>query len=615
MDEATFDIWHRQQTAARSDVAPAFYKRRKKRSDELGQLLVQTGALKPESLRDALRVQDAHGGQLGAILMEMGACSPRAIADAIIEQARIRRTRGDAANVARLARENPAVVGLRVPSRPRLTRAIVIGADAAAVLAGSMLGSLIVHGAHAANAVCWLGAAVVTALCLSAYSLQHLYDTPPPRAPDEIRRVAYSTSLVCFGLIAFSLIGPPSLARSHAALIVGWGLSIVLVLLARGLVRRTLGRKSWWGCPVVVFGAGNTGRLVVRTLQAHPELGLRPVAMLDDDASKHGTLRAAWGADDIEVKSVRTLEYAALDDYTVSLRAALGHFSQVESVPIIGTLDLAPAVAQRLRIQTAVLALDDLHAEDLEPLTERVAEGFKTVLVVPERLSFDYVGDPTRNLGGVLGIEIRQQLLLQWPRIAKRAMDLILTVAGGLLVLPVIGVLALIIALDSPGPVFYRQKRLGQNGCRFEALKFRTMYGDGERRLQEVLEADPRLRAEYEEFHKLAVDPRVTRVGRVLRTYSLDELPQIYNVLTGDMSLVGPRPYLEREIPQMEGQEWIILRVRPGMTGLWQVSDRSATTFRARLKMDVEYVRNWSPWLDLYILIRTALVVAAGTGE
>src|SRR6201999_2640497 len=153
-------------------------------------------------------------------------------------------------------------------------------------------------------------------------------------------------------------------------------------------------------------------------------------------------------------------------------------------------------------------------------------------------------------------------------------MDLVLTSIGGLLILPFVLVMAILIKFDSSGPVFYRQKRLGQDGVRFVAFKFRTMYGDGEKRLQEVLARDPLLRAEYEEFHKLTVDPRVTRVGRFLRKYSLDELPQIWSVFVGDMSLVGPRPYLEREIPDMNGQEAIILRVRPGLTGIWQVTDR-----------------------------------------
>ena len=214
---------------------------------------------------------------------------------------------------------------------------------------------------------------------------------------------------------------------------------------------------------------------------------------------------------------------------------------------------------------------------------------------------------------GGIGIA-RRRPALAWPRLAKRALDLLLAGVGGICALPACGVIALLIAADSPGPVLFRQRRLGKDGRPFEALKFRTMRGDGERRLPELLAADARLHAEYEEFHKLVDDPRITRMGRLLRKYSLDELPQLINVLRGDMSLVGPRPYLEREVPDMERHEFVILRVRPGITGAWQVSGRHAASFRSRVRVDVDYVRNWSAWLDLRILCRTVGVVIRGTG-
>jgi Undecaprenyl-phosphate galactose phosphotransferase WbaP len=193
-------------------------------------------------------------------------------------------------------------------------------------------------------------------------------------------------------------------------------------------------------------------------------------------------------------------------------------------------------------------------------------------------------------------------------------MDIVITAIGLVLALPLLVPLAIMIRLDSPGSAFHRQKRLGQDGVRFEALKFRTMFVDAEARLSDVLASDPALRAEYEESHKLVRDPRVTRVGRFLRKFSLDEVPQLWNVLMGDMSLVGPRPYLEREIPDMAQKESVILRVKPGITGIWQVTVRNESTFEQRLQLDVEYVRNWSPWLDLYILARTVPVVFGGTG-
>ena len=292
-----------------------------------------------------------------------------------------------------------------------------------------------------------------------------------------------------------------------------------------------------------------------------------------------------------------------------------GQFAEIDGVPVIGTLDLAPLLAERLNISYAILAMPGQNSRRLLQVTEKVGGAFSHLLVIPDLIGFASIGVPAREVGGVVGIEVRQQLLLPGPRIVKRMMDIALTMAGGIFVFPIILLLMILIRLDSKGSAFYSQMRMGRDGKQFRALKFRTMHGDGEARLKAVLEADPKLRAEYEEFHKLSFDPRVTRIGKVLRKYSLDELPQLLNVLFGDMSLVGPRPYLEREVPEMGHQEGIILRAMPGLTGLWQVSDRNSTGFAERLKMDVHYVRNWSPWLDLYVLARTFGVVLQGTGS
>jgi Undecaprenyl-phosphate galactose phosphotransferase WbaP len=256
-----------------------------------------------------------------------------------------------------------------------------------------------------------------------------------------------------------------------------------------------------------------------------------------------------------------------------------------------------------------------LPSAKLTALVERVGGVFSHLLVIPDLFGLATLGVPAREVDGILGLEVRQQLLLPGPRLAKRVMDVALTALGGLFLLPIFVLLAALIRIDSPGPIFYAQDRLGRDGRRFRALKFRTMHGDGEARLQAVLAADARLAAEYAEFHKLSRDPRVTRVGRLLRKYSLDELPQLWSVLTGDMSLVGPRPYLEREVAQMNGREGVILRALPGMTGLWQVGDRNATRFEERTATDVHYVRNWSPWLDVWVLARTLGVVLGGTGS
>jgi lipopolysaccharide/colanic/teichoic acid biosynthesis glycosyltransferase len=600
-----------------SKRAPAFYKRRRKRNNELGQVLIRNGVITPEQLRQALRIQSESGGHVGAILRRMGACDSRAIADALIEQVRVSRSTGT--GLAHRARQNPSIVGLKVGCRPGLSRGLLIMTDLLTLgLAAAMVG-VIVASDTLTRAQRFSVIALVP-MCIASLTAVQMYGLTPPSPSEEIRRCTLTISLVYAGswMIAVARNGAFQY-MPHLAWLVGWLISVILVPIGRGVLRTQLAKRHWWGQPVVVFGAGKVGRAVVSTLQHRPQLGLKPVAILDDDPTKHGTVRATWGEEDLMVQSVRQgpeSSSARNDDFeTPSQRSALEQFAEVEGVPVVGGLELAPILAQRLGIRSAVIAMPKLDSAALLSVIERYAEGYSSVLVIPDLFNVAHFGTPTHSLGGVLGIEVRRQLLLAGPRLAKRLMDVVLTTIGGLLVLPFVLVIAILIKLDSSGSIFYRQKRLGQDGVRFVAFKFRTMYGDGEKRLLEVLANDPQMRAEYEEFHKLTVDPRVTRIGRMLRKYSLDELPQIWSVFVGDMSLVGPRPYLEREIPEMNGQEAVILRVKPGITGIWQVTERNASTFEQRVHLDVEYVRSWSPWLDLYVLARTLPVVLGGTGS
>ncbi|HET7543245.1 MAG TPA: sugar transferase [Polyangiaceae bacterium] len=602
-----------------SKRAPAFYKRRRKRSNELGQVLIRNGIITPEQLRQALRIQSESGGHVGAILRRMGACDSRAIADALIEQVRL--SRSTSAGLAHRARQNPSIVGLKVGCRPELSRSLLILTDVLTLSLAAATVGMIVASDTLTRAQRFSVLALVP-MCVAALTAVQMYGLTPPAPSEEIRRCTLTISLVYAGswLIAVARSGAFHY-MPHFAWLVGWLISVLLVPIGRGLIRTELAKRSWWGQPVVVFGAGKVGRAVVATLQQRPQLGLKPVAILDDDPTKHGTVRATWGEEDLMVQSVRQGPESShanprSDDFeTPSQRSALEQFAEVEGVPVVGGLELAPILAQRLGIRSVVIAMPKLDSASLLGVIERYAEGYHSVLVIPDLFNVAHFGTPTHSLGGVLGIEVRRQLLLAGPRLAKRLMDVVLTSIGGLLILPFVAVVSILIKLDSSGSIFYTQKRLGQDGVRFKAFKFRTMYGDGEKRLLEVLANNPQMRAEYEEFHKLTVDPRVTRIGKVLRKYSLDELPQIWSVLVGDMSLVGPRPYLEREIPDMNGQEAVILRVKPGITGIWQVTERNASTFEQRVQLDVEYVRSWSPWLDLYVLARTIPVVLGGTGS
>jgi lipopolysaccharide/colanic/teichoic acid biosynthesis glycosyltransferase len=596
---------------------PAFYKRRRKRNNEIGQVLIRNGVITPEQLRQALRIQSESGGHVGAILRRMGACDSRAIADALIEQVRVARSSGT--GMAHRARQNPSIVGLNVVCRPGLSRALLILTDVLTLsLAAGIVGAIVAS--DTLTRAQQFSVIALVPMCIAALTAVQMYGLTPPSPSEEIRRCTLTISLIYAGSWAIAVSRHDAFqTMPHLAWLVGWLISALLVPVGRGVLRSEFAKRPWWGQPVVVFGAGKVGRAVVSTLQHRPQLGLKPVAILDDDPSKHGTVRATWGEEDLMVQSVRQgpeSSHARNDDFeTPSQRHVLEQFAEVEGVPIVGGLELAPILAQRLGIRSAVIAMPKLDSATLLGVIERYAEGYSSVLVIPDLFNVAHFGTPTHSLGGVLGIEVRRQLLLAGPRLAKRLMDVVLTTIGGLLIMPFVLVMAILIKLDSSGPIFYKQKRLGQDGVRFVAFKFRTMYGDGEKRLLEVLASNPEMRAEYEEFHKLTVDPRVTRIGRVLRKYSLDELPQIWSVFVGDMSLVGPRPYLEREIPEMNGQEAVILRVKPGLTGIWQVTERNASTFEQRVTLDVEYVRSWSPWLDLYVLARTLPVVLGGTGS
>jgi Undecaprenyl-phosphate galactose phosphotransferase WbaP len=193
-------------------------------------------------------------------------------------------------------------------------------------------------------------------------------------------------------------------------------------------------------------------------------------------------------------------------------------------------------------------------------------------------------------------------------------MDLALTIAGGTCLLPLLAVLAVLVKLSSPGPIFFGQIRLGHRGQRFIAWKFRSMICNGGDVLRQRLESDPAARAEWDREHKLKDDPRITRIGKLLRRASLDELPQLWNVLRGEMSLVGPRPIVEAEVVKYGKCYGIYKSMRPGITGLWQVSGRNDTAYEERLRYAEFYVRNWSPWLDMHILARTVSAVCCSRG-
>lgn len=399
----------------------------------------------------------------------------------------------------------------------------------------------------------------------------------------ETRRIIKSLTLAF--LIVFTVV---SLTRasgevSRTVLVLAWGIALLALPAFRLLARCLLHRSDYWREPVLILGAGNTGKLIARAMAGDHYLGYRVVGFLDDDPVKR--------ARGVEVGS-RT--------YSV-----LGGFRDAERV-------IRMTGARRV-----VIATPGLPGSEVVNLANRLQAMVSSVMVVPDLFGMPVLGVDVDYFFDerILAVSTRNNLAVTSNRIIKRLFDL--TAALLLLVplLPVMAVIAIVIRLDSPGPAVYTGPRIGRRGRLFRCYKFRTMYLDNDRILDEYLAQNPEAREEWERFAKLrGYDPRVTRVGRVLRKFSLDELPQIFNVIKGDMSLVGPRPYLPREQAQMGDKAETILLTPPGITGLWQVSGRNEIEFDGRLNLESWYVRNWSLWLDLTILLRTFGAVLSREG-
>ncbi len=385
---------------------------------------------------------------------------------------------------------------------------------------------------------------------------------------EGLRRQTYALLATMAIITGLAFASPQVGDMLSRVLVLAWCLGLlVLGPVMRYPVTRTMMKAGLWGKPVVVLGAQETGRHMVRALKREWQLGFKPIAIFDDHAAPaEGT---------------------------------------VEGVPFGGGMSDAAALACNCGVDTVIFAMPDTRREQMVGFVNRASLSFRNVIVVPNLSGVTNSGVVARDLAGTFGVEIHYNLLDAWAQRVKRALDVAATVVGGILILPLILSLCLLVRIESGGPVFYADNRMGRDGKLFSCLKFRTMVPDAETLLQRMLADDAGLREEYLRYHKLRRDPRVTSVGRFLRKTSLDELPQLWNVLRGEMSLVGPRPYLPRESEDIGETQNEILRVTPGITGPWQVAGRSNTSFGERVEMDAHYVREWSVWLDLVLLVRT----------
>jgi Undecaprenyl-phosphate galactose phosphotransferase WbaP len=408
-----------------------------------------------------------------------------------------------------------------------------------------------------------------------AYFIRGLYPGFGMDIVEELRTLTYSTTAVYAVLATMTFLVKDTWDYSRLAFVLSWIMSLITVPLGRSFIKNKLADKEWWGIPVLIIGAGQTGERVIQSLQKHYQIGLKPFIAVDDDADK-------WG--------------------------------YINDIPVIGGLDVIEKLAEHFQLEQAIIAMPSVERRRKREIIKQYSGFFENTTYIPDLFGISSLWVNTKDIGGILGLEVQEKLLKRSSQIQKRFLDIALASFLMLVLSPLFIILAILIKLDSKGKIFFYQERMGKNDSRFKIIKFRTMFEDAETRLNELLNENEEYRSEYEVYHKLRTDPRLTRVGKFLRKFSLDELPQFINVLKGDMSLIGPRAYLPWEKVKMNGYEEMILKVKPGISGLWQVTDRNESSFEERNETDVYYIRNWSMFLDIYIVARTISVVVLGRG-
>lgn len=410
-------------------------------------------------------------------------------------------------------------------------------------------------------------------LALIAFGFQGLYPGVLMHPAEEIRRILVSVTTVFLVMACSAFLWRNVDIYSRSVFLITWAVVTPAIFLARVSVRHLFKSQPWWGIPTVLLGSGKAAQRVARSLQ-NKRWGISICGVLTDTEND-------WPAD---------------------------------LPPLLGPLELAQRLVASRFSEYAIVAMPNESSKHFRRISHHYCCGFRKVIFVPDFDGMLSLGIVARQLGSEMGFEVPQCLFQVWPAFSKRLLDIALSSLGILALLPVFVVLALCVRFSSPGTIFYGQERYGRNGSIFKALKFRTMVPNADRVLARYLETHPELLFEWQRDHKLRRDPRITTAGRWLRRLSLDELPQLFNVLLGQMSLVGPRPIVEAEIAKYGECYSLYTRVRPGITGLWQVSGRNNTTYDERVSFDEFYVNNWSIWLDAYILFRTFRTLATAEG-
>ena len=392
-----------------------------------------------------------------------------------------------------------------------------------------------------------------------------------------IEKLFYASIYAIVSIILFLYVGQIASSTSRLFIILFGIISFLFLIFSRYIVKKIFERFGVLQIPILIIGAGKTAEILAKCILDDVGMGYKVIGLLEDNNVEDGILK---------------------------------------KFPVLGGFADAESVIKKTGVQNLLIAAPGLEQVTLVKLIDAVQLLVKSVGVVPNLVGVPMSGVEIESLLNekIMILYLKNNLVKPVNKLLKIFFEIILTVISIVIFSPVLCIIALLIYLDSKGPIIYDGKRVGQGEKEFKCYKFRSMYVNGEEILANYLQNNNDKLQEWQIFHKLNDDPRVTLVGKFLRKTSLDELPQIFNVLMGHMSLVGPRPYLKNEIKEMGEAKNIILLAKPGITGYWQVNGRSDVSFEERVKMDCWYVKNWSLWIDLLIIFKTIKVVINKTG-
>ena len=394
---------------------------------------------------------------------------------------------------------------------------------------------------------------------------------------ETVRQIFYAVLYALITCILALYFMQTSVLASRLYVILFGVLALFNVYAVRYALLKFLKITNTFMKPVILIGAGKTAELVLQFFDGDLGYRYRVVGLLDDDPI----------SEELPQKFL-----------------------------MLGKVSAAETIIRDSGIQTVIITAPGMDSERLEKLVAKIQPLVRDILFVPDlmMLPLGHVGVEPFYTEKVFMLSIRNNLARRRNRLAKRIFDLVATICGGLLILPILLILAILVGIDNKGRIIFAHRRVGKGGKLFPCYKFQSMVSDAQKRLEEYLAENLEARKEWEETFKLTNDPRVTKLGAFLRKTSLDELPQLWNVLMGDMSLVGPRPIVTKEIERYGDYIREYYMVPPGITGMWQVNGRSDTTYEERVAMDTWYVRNWSVWIDLVYLFKTVKTVFTGKG-